>query len=267
MPIDIYDKNGIHQGIIRNRYLDKDNIYLVAITDLNSSDINCNEDKMKKYLAGILKVKNLFGKVDEDRLKEEIDNLRNSGQYAIFQQLPYYDFIKYLFLKNYSGKNIEEYLEINGFIEEMIKGYMFFDINKVEIIDNKFVINEDMDYIQSEAIDFDLIPKKTFPYFIDHKENEWNSNLKPIFAKVTGYPIIHTDIMGAGEGFLLGANLSDFGGRNHSHETRLRIKSGNCEEIFDFPIFINAKKDMNIQLYMGEKNIEQIFCDGVIYRF
>lgn len=267
MPIDIYDDNGNYLGIIRNRYQDKDNIYLLAITDLNSNDINFNEDKMKKYVAGILKVKNIFGKVDEDRLKEEIDSLRTSEQYSIFQQIPYDDFIRYLFLKNYSGKNIEEYLEINGFIEEMIRGYIFFDINKVEIIDGKFVINEDMDYIQSEAIDFDLIPEKTSPYFIDHKENEWNSNLKPIFAKVTGYPIIHTDIMGAGEGFFLGANLSDFGGRNHSHETRLRIKSGNCEEIFDFPILISTRKDMNIQLYIGQKNIEQIFCDGVIYKF
>lgn len=266
MPISIYDKNGNHLGIIRKRYLDRDNIYLLAITDLNSDDISFNEDKVKSYLAAKLKVKNLFGKVDEDRLKEEIDNLRISKEYYRFQQLDYNDFLKYLFLKNYSGKSIEEYLEINGFIEEMIKGYIFFDINKVEIIDGKFVINEDMDYIQNQAIDSDLIPKRISLYSIEHKEDVI-SDSKPIFAKVTGYPIIRTDIMGFGEGFLLGANLSDFGGRNHSHETRLRIKSGNCEEVFDFPIYLNAKKDMNIQLYIGEKNIEQIFCDGVIYRF
>ncbi|NLN48683.1 MAG: hypothetical protein GX154_06265, partial [Clostridiales bacterium] len=92
-------------------------------------------------------------------------------------------------------------------------------------------------------------------------------NIKPIFGEITGYPLFYTDIMGLGEGFILGANISDFGGRNHSHETRLKIKSGNYEDIFDFPIIINARMGMGIQLYLGEKKIEQLYCDGSLYKF
>lgn len=31
---------------------------------------------------------------------------------------------------------------------------------------------------------------------------------------------------------------------------------------FDFPILINARMGMGIQLYLGEKKIEQLYCDG-----
>ena len=85
-------------------------------------------------------------------------------------------------------------------------------------------------------------------------------------AKIIDYPIVETDIMGGGEGFLLGANLSDVGGRNHAHSTRLLIKSGNFTNSLDLPVIINARKGMTIQLYYNEKEINQVFCDGVIYK-
>lgn len=47
----------------------------------------------------------------------------------------------------------------------------------------------------------------------------------------------------------------------------LKIKSGNYEDIFDFPIIINARMGMGIQLYLGEKKIEQLYCDGSLYKF
>lgn len=49
MPLDIYDNQGNHLGIICDRYLDKDDVYMVAITDLTADDISFNEDKMKKH--------------------------------------------------------------------------------------------------------------------------------------------------------------------------------------------------------------------------
>lgn len=263
MPVDIYDRNQEHIGIIRERYIDTDNVYMVAITDLNSADIAIDEDKLKKYMAGIVKVKSIFGKIDEDRLKEEIEELRISEQY---EQLSYDDFIKYLFLKNYSGKSIENYLEINGFREELIKGYILLDIKKIEIKNGKLCIDDEMDYILNETIDYDLIPKNNSPYLIDQRKDEITDKIKPIFAKITGYPILQTDIMGFGEGFILGGDLADLGGRNHSHETILRIKSGSYEDNIVLPIIVFAKAGMPIQLYIDEKKIEKVFCDGVIYK-
>lgn len=162
---------------------------------------------------------------------------------------------------------MEEYLEINGLSEDRIKGYIIFDINKAEIREDKFIINEEIDYAGDQTINTTLIPRRSSLYSFTQNENEWNDNIKPIFGEITGYPLFYTDIMGLGEGFILGANISDFGGRNHSHETRLKIKSGNYEDIFDFPIIINARMGMGIQLYLGEKKIEQLYCDGSLYKF
>lgn len=81
------------------------------------------------------------------------------------------------------------------------------------------------------------------------------------------YPIFRTDIMGAAEGLLLGANFSDFAGRNHAHETVLEIKSGNFEKSISFPIQMNIKKGMPIQLYLIEDKIKKFFCDEAIYEF
>ena len=263
----MYDKNQRYLGVIREKYLDKRNIYLLGILNTPSGEISFNDDSVKKYLAGVMGIKNLFGKVNKDRFREEIEDIRALDEYSKFWGLSYEEFLSYLFLEKFTGKSIRDYIEIEGSSDETIKGYILFDITKAVITGGKITINEDIDYIQEQEVDFDMIPRKSLAYSFTQSESEWNSDIKPIYGKVTGYPIHYTDIMGAGEGFLLGANISDFGGRNHSHETRLRIKSGNCEDVFDFPVILNAKADMNIQLYMGEKNIEQIFCDGVIYKF
>lgn len=265
MPLDIYDNQGNHLGIICDRYLDKDNVYMVAITDLTADDISFDEDKMKKHIAGVLKVKGIFGKIDEDRLREEIENLRMPEEKQEFQQLSYEDFMKYVFFKNYSGKKIREYLELDGLHEDCIKGYILYDMKKAEIDNGKLCIGDNVDYL-GELIDDNLIPKNESPYLIDQREDVKIYKMKPIFAKVIGYPVFSTDIMGFGDGVLLGADLADMGGRNHSHETILKIVSGNFQGNVILPYIVYAKKDMELQLYVAENRIKMVFCDGVIYR-
>lgn len=265
MPLDVYDNEGNHLGIICDRYLDNYNVYMVAITDLTADDISFDEDKMKKHLAGVLKVKGIFGKLDEDKLRKEIENLRMSEEKQKFQQLSYEDFLKYVFLKNYSGKKIREYLELDGLDNDRIKGYILYDTKKAEIYNGKLCIHDNVDYI-GELIDDNLIPKNESIYLIDQRKDERIYNMKPIFAKVVGYPVFSTDIMGFGDGVLLGADLADMGGRNHSHETILRIESGNFQGNVILPYIVYAKKDMELQLYISENRIKMVFCDGIIYR-
>jgi len=265
MPLDIYDNQGNHLGIICDRYLDEYNVYMVAITDLTADDISFNEDKMKKHMAGVLKVKGIFGKVDEDRLREEIENLRMSEENQRFQQLPYADFLKYLFFRNYSGKKLKEYLELDGLHEDRIKGYILYDMKKAEVYNGRLFISDNVDYI-GELIDDKLIPKNESPYLIDQRKDERIYSIKPIFAKVAGYPVFSTDIMGFGEGVVLGADLADLGGRNHSHETILKVISGNFHGNVILPYIVYAKKDREFQLYVAENRIEMVFCDGIIYR-
>jgi len=265
MPLDIYDNQGNHLGIICDRYLDKDDVYMVAITDLTADDISFNEDKMKKHLAGVLKVKSIFGKVDEDRLEEEIEYLRMPEEKKKYKQLSSEDFFKYVFLRNYSGKKLREYVELDGLYENNIRGYVLYDMKKAEVSNGKLCIGYDLDYL-GEQMDDNLIPKNESPYLIDQREDKRIYSLKPIFAKVIGYPIIKTDIMGFGDGFVLGADLADMGGRNHTHETTLKIMSGNFQGNVVIPYIVYAKKDMEIQLYMAENSVKMVFCDGIIYR-
>jgi len=265
MPLDIYDNQGNHLGIICDRYLDMDNVYMVAITDLTADDINYSEENMKKHLARVLKVKSIFGKVDEDRLLEEIENLRMPEEKQIFKQLPYEDFLKYVFLRNYTSKNIKEYLELDGLHENCIKGYILYDMKKAGIYNGKLYIGDDVDYL-GETIDGNLIPENESPYLIDQREDNRIYNIKPIFAKVIGYPIISTDIMGFADGLILGADLADLGGRNHSHKTMLKIVSGNYQGNVILPYLVHVKKDMELQLYISENRIKMVFCDGIIYR-
>jgi len=72
--------------------------------------------------------------------------------------------------------------------------------------------------------------------------------------------------MGFGEGVILGADLADMGGRNHSHETKLKIVSGNFQGNVILPYIVYTKKDMEIQLYVAENKIKMVFSDGIIYR-
>lgn len=92
-------------------------------------------------------------------------------------------------------------------------------------------------------------------------------NNNPIFGVISDYPRIGIRAMGAWEGLFLGANLSDYGGRNHTHITSVRIKSGNIEMELHFPIQISFKKGEPVQIFLDEGDITRVFYDGAFYFF
>lgn len=121
------------------------------------------------------------------------------------------------------------------------------DADKLNFEDGSAIMDETIDYFPKDIADVDV-----------------NA---PIYAKIIDYPIIKTDIMEIGEGLLLGADLSDYGGRNHAHTTVLKILSGNCTMEIELPIIVYAKKDMTVNLYMSGDRIRKVFCDGIMYKF
>lgn len=148
--------------------------------------------------------------------------------------------MKLLALKNLA--DIREYIDYN---KECVRGYVLIDIDKLHLEDSTAIIDETIDYIYNCAADKDA----------------------PIYGKIIDDPIICTDIMGLGEGLLLEADFSDFGGRNHAHTTILNVSSGNFITKISLPIIIYAKKDMTVKLYLSSDKIKKIFCDGIIYKF
>ncbi len=119
------------------------------------------------------------------------------------------------------------------------------DINNVVIENDSMVIDEEIDYISSEKIGKDI----------------------PMVAKITDYPRIQIDSMTSGQGLLLGADLTDLAGRNHIHRTKLKIKSGNFEHDLSLPVELYLKKDDTIQIYVDNRVIKRVFCNGIIYEF
>jgi len=241
MPLNIYDKNDNYLGFIKESYPYNSNVFLVALTSYKITDKDLKVDKMKDYLASLSSCKNILGKINEEKFKKAVDELLKE-EAPEFKELDYEDYMKCLFLKNCSdiSKCFNEDLKVND-----IKGYILFNMDDIAIKNNHIVINEDLNYIEEKASVVDV----------------------PIFAKIMDYPLVYTDIMGIGEGFLLGADLADFSRRNHSHSTKLNILSGNFSDTINLPVHIFCKKDLNLQLYFNGTRIDQVFCDGVFYSF
>ena len=119
------------------------------------------------------------------------------------------------------------------------------DINNVVIENNSIIIDEEIDYINNEKLE----------------------NHIPMVAKIIDYPRIQIDSMSSGQGLLLGADLADLAGRNHIHKTKLKIKSGNFTYELNLPVELYLKKGDTIQIYVDNRVIKRIFCDGIIYEF
>lgn len=245
MPFNVIDINGRHIGVIARTYPGNYKMLLVAVTEQRAEDTGFDMNVIEDTVATALDCKNLIGKIKEDKfektLREKLNNeYRDSGikDMRIFK--------KYLYMKTpyaKSTKYIEETLNIK-IDEERLQGYLMLDRDNIELSDDNIVIKDEIDYLEEIKLLGSI----------------------PVFCKVMDYPIQRTGIMGAGEGILLGANWSDFGGRNHSHTTRLKIKSGNFNlNKFDIPIYINVKKGMIVQIYLEGEKIKKIFCDDVIY--
>lgn len=241
MPFNVYDKNKKYLGFIQSAYPQYTNVFMVASTDIKLEDKDFNISNIKSELAVFLGCKNILGKINEPRLSKSIDNII-AKEFSKFKDNTYEELLKLVYLRilryeeNFRYKNIEN---------EEISGYFLVDINNVIIENDSIIIDEGIDYISNEKIGKDI----------------------PMIAKITDYPRIQIDSMTSGQGLLLGADLADLAGRNHIHKTKLKIKSGNFAHDISLPVELYIKKGDVIQIYVDNRVIKRVFCNGIIYEF
>ncbi|OEF95694.1 hypothetical protein [Desulfuribacillus alkaliarsenatis] len=257
MAFNVCDTEGKHLGVIYKSYTagykHGTGIYydrktmLVALTDETIEDIMLDESKIIEESAKLHKCISVFGRINEQRLKEELELKYQAQQDTVGEMSPK-DFMKYLLVRDLY--EFERSLPIN-LDTSKIEGYILLDIMNSAPKEGRIEIDFDINSLSKEKLS---AQEATF-------EGE---ELKPLFAKIVNYPRLSLDVMGTGEGLLLGS-LADLGGRNHTHETKLKIQSGNVELDFALPMHAYIKKGMDLKLYLKGKNVIKIFCDGIIY--
>lgn len=241
MPFNVYDKNRKYLGFIQCAYQQYTNVFMVASTNIKLEDKDFDIVKIKSQLAGFLGSKSILGKINEEKLTRGIDNIIIK-EFSKFKDNTYEDLLKLIYLRVLRYEQILQYKRIEI---EKVNSYFLLDINNVVIEDNYMIIDEEIDYISNETI----------------------GNLIPMVAKITDYPIIQIDSMSSGQGLLLGADLDDLAGRKHIHKTKLKIKSGNFSCDLNLPVELYLKKGDTIQIYVDNRVIKKVFCNGVIYEF
>ncbi|MBZ9622319.1 hypothetical protein G9F71_005590 [Clostridium sp. FP2] len=241
MPFNVYDRNKKYLGFIQSAYPQYTNVFMVASTDVKLSDNDFNINKIKSELAGFLGCKSILGKINELRLTKSIDNIIIK-EFGKFKDNTYDELLKLVYLRIL---RYEENVYYKSIKKEQINAYFLIDINNVVIENNSIIIDEEIDYINSEKLE----------------------NQIPMVAKIIDYPRIQIDSISSGQGLLLGADLADLSLRNHVHKTKLKIKSGNFAYELNLPVELYLKKGDTIQIYVDNRVIKRVFCDGIIYDF
>lgn len=251
MAFNVCDRNGEHIGFICDRYPEQRDVLLVAVTGDLLDDASVDMENVLQQLASVYGCKGLLGKINEEKLGSVM--VQKKEQNHNLEEMPHDDLVKYLFLKE--NTDVQKAVKADA---EAIEGYLLLDVEDIRFRNGCVVMDEVPDYIDGEEIEEEHDQDMLSPYLQSEKSIR-------LYGRTVGHPIVKTEVMGVGEGLLLGANLSDFGGRNHSHSTKLRIRSGNCTRTFDLPFIVNARKGMPVRIYIAEKKIKKVFCDGVFY--
>ncbi|HEY5588049.1 MAG TPA: hypothetical protein VIK86_03730 [Candidatus Paceibacterota bacterium] len=241
MPFNVYDKNRKYLGFIQCAYSQYTNVFMVSSTDIKLDNKDFDINNIKSELAGYLGCKSILGKINEARLSKSIDNIINK-EFIKFKESTYNELLKLVYLRIL---RYEEKFYNKSIKNEQINAYFLVDINKVIIENDCMIIDEEIDYINKEKFE----------------------NLIPIVGKIIDYPRIQIDSMSSGQGLLLGADLADLSGRNHIHKTKLKIKSGNFSYELNLPVELYLKKGDTIQIFVDNRVIKRVFCDGIIYDF
>ena len=241
MPFNVYDKTRKYLGFIQCAYPQYTNVFMVASTDIKLDDKDFNINNIKSELASFLGCKSILGRVYEQRFSKSIENIINK-EFSKFKDSNYEELLKLVYLKVLRYEEKFYYKEIKN---AQINAYFLVDINNVVIENHSIIIDDEIDYISNEKIE----------------------NLIPLVAKIIEYPRIQIDSMTSGQGLLLGADLADLTGRNHVHQTKLKIKSGNFAHDLNLPVELYLKKGDIIQIYVDNRIIKRVFCDGIIYEF
>jgi len=241
MPFNVYDRKRKYLGFIQCAYPQYKNIFMAANTDVKLEKQDFHINNIKSELASFLGCKSILGKINEPRLKKSIDNIIIKD-FSKFKNNTYEELLKLVYLKILRYEDNFQYKKIENI---QIDSYFLVDINNVMIEDDSIIIDEEIDFISNEKIGNDI----------------------PVVAEITEYPRIQIDSMLSGQGLLLGADLEDLVGRTHIHRTKLKIKSGNYICDLDLPVELYLKKGDTIQIYVYNRVIKRVFCDGIIYEF
>lgn len=241
MPFNVYDKNKKYLGFIQSAYPQYTNVFMVASTDIKLEDKDFNTNNMKSELASFLGCKSILGKINEARLNKSINSIIIK-EFSKFKDNTYEELLKLVYLRILRNEENSRYKNIEN---EEIKGYFLVDVSNVVIENDSMIIDEEINYIANEKI----------------------GKLIPMVARVTDYPRMQIDSMTSGQGLLLGADLADLAGRNHIHRTKLKVKSGNFTYEINFPVELYIKKDDIIHMYIDNRVIKRVFCNGIIYEF
>lgn len=241
MPFNVYDKNKKYLGFIQSAYPQYTNVFMVASTSIKLEEKDFHINNIKSELAGYLGCKSILGKINEPRLSKSIDNIINK-EFARFKENTHDELLKLVYLRIL---RYEERIYYKSIEKEQINAYFLVDINNVVIENDSMFIDEQIDYISNEKLE----------------------NNVPMVAKIIDYPRIQIDSMSSGQGLLLGADLADLAGRNHIHKTKLKIKSGNFAYELNLPVEVYLKKGDTIQIFVDNRVIKRVFCDGIIYDF
>ncbi|MGH4140180.1 hypothetical protein [Clostridium sp.] len=241
MTFNVYDKNKKYLGFIQSAYPKYTNVFMVASTDVKLGDEDFQINNIKSELAGYLGCKSILGKINEPRLSKSIDNIIIK-EFSKFKDNTYDELLKLVYLRVLRYEEKSYFKDIKN---EQINAYFLLDVNKVVIKNNAMIIDEEIDYLNTEKLE----------------------NNVPMVAKIMDYPRIQIDSMSSGQGLLLGADLADLAGRNHVHKTKLKIKSGNFAYELNLPVELYLKKGDTIQIYVDNRVIKRVFCDGIIYDF
>lgn len=243
MPFNVVDEAGLHLGYVAGNSplsIQGSRGFLVLLTEERIGKLDVDMDGIRAKVAGAYDARTLFGGIKEEVLRgltEKIlvemaeDPTRQSQETAL----------KLLLMKRHF--DLKEFLRVDT---EGPGGYVLLQGDALHV--NRagaLVLSEPMEYITEERA-----PKG-----------------QPIHFQVEEMPVVELEAMGMGEGLLLGSNWSDFGGRNHTHETHLVVRSGNVTTTMTFPVQLHLKKGMGIQVYLEEGSVVGLVADGIYYRW
>lgn len=234
----VRDCDGKHIGFVFGRVSSGQEL-VVALCETPLDNSRINWDLVKSRLGDIYQCRNFWGKVKEDILLEKVKGAWNHGHdrgQGFYPASPE-DYYQFDFLAH--GCDLDNCIDTEGLD---ISGYVFFDSTQQGFENGDLVLRADLTYIEEKVLES-----------------------PPIHGVIVDYPRIGISAMGDVEGFLMGASLSEFG-RNHNHQTRVRIRTGNVVKEFQFPLQIAFKKGHTVQIYLTESGeITSVYHDGAIY--
>lgn len=236
----VCDREGRHLGFVYNKSA-SDEGWQVALSK-SSLDNNCiNWELVKARLADLYESRNIWGKIKEEALLETV-KAEWEKEKALDSKLDYHPHTSvelYKIMLLISAGDFSDCINFKGLD---IDGFVFLGTSLNFYDQENLLLDAELDYVTERVLD-----------------------TPPVFGIVADYPRIGINVMGVGEGLLLGANWSDFGGRNHTHATVVRFRSGKVDAEFFIPIQIAFKKGEPVQFYLDQGQITRVFYDGAIY--